>query len=203
MLFNSFTYLLFLPLVVLLHWAMPQRFRTWFLLVASYVFYMNWIPRYALLILFLTVVNYFIGLALAKNSNKRRLIFIIGLCFNLGALCFFKYAAFLVDSVWTAFNCFSDTQTSPPVVNILLPLGISFFTFEFIHYITDVYKGGAPIGNFKDFALFAAFFPTQIAGPIKRYQDFMKQMSHQLSFKQVDMSAGIFLILQGLYKKIV
>lgn len=234
MLFNSFTYLLFLPLVVLLHWLMPQRFRSWFLLAASYVFYMNWIPSYGVLILFLTIVNYFIGLSVGavaggtesaptqlpvfvppvptptpSLAKKRKIIFIAGLCFNIGALCFFKYAAFLVDSLWSAFHLFGWLRAgqSPPLlgadINILLPLGISFFTFEFIHYITDVYKGGAPILNFKDFALFAAFFPTQIAGPIKRYQDFSKQLTNQLSFKQVDIGAGIFLILQGLYKKIV
>jgi alginate O-acetyltransferase complex protein AlgI len=202
MLFNSFTYLLFLPLVFLLHWLMPRRLRSWFLLAASYLFYMNWIPQYGALILVLTVVNYFIGLAIVR-ARKQKLIFIVGLCFNLGALCFFKYAVFLVDSLWSVFHFVGWQQSAQPAINILLPLGISFFTFEFIHYITDVYKGGAPIRNFKDFALFAAFFPTQIAGPIKRYQDFSKQLSNQLNFKQVDIGAGIFLIFQGLYKKIV
>jgi alginate O-acetyltransferase complex protein AlgI len=109
----------------------------------------------------------------------------------------------LIDSLWSAFHWLGWQQTTEPVINILLPLGISFFTFEFIHYITDVYKGGKPITNFKDFALFAAFFPTQIAGPIKRYQDFTKQLTEQLTFKQVNWRTGIFLILQGLYKKIV
>src|SRR5262249_34051573 len=134
--------------------------------------------------------------------------------------CFFKYATFLTDSLWSAAVCFTSViktilpansflaQLHPhswqqPAIDILLPLGISFFTFEFIHYITDVYKGGAPIRNFRDFALFAAFFPTQIAGPIKRYQDFTKQLANQLTFKQVDIGSGLFLILQGLYKKIV
>jgi len=203
MLFNSFTYLLFLPAVVLLHWLMPPRLRSWLLLAASYLFYMNWIPAYGALILLLTVVNYFIGRALAKDGQQKKLIFVCGLCFNLIALCFFKYAAFIIESLWSAMHWFGWQQNNQPAVNILLPLGISFFTFEFIHYITDVYKGGEPIVNFKDFALFAAFFPTQIAGPIKRYQDFTKQLAHQLTLKQVDFGSGIFLILQGLYKKIV
>ncbi len=116
----------------------------------------------------------------------------------------FKYAAFLVDSIWSTAHCFEGIEGwQQPAINIILPLGISFFTFEFIHYITDVYKGGAPVRNFKDFALFAAFFPTQIAGPIKRYQDFVKQLEHQIGFKQIDFAGGIFLVLQGLYKKIV
>jgi len=213
-LFNSFTYLVFLPIVVAIYWAVPARFRTWLLLVASYLFYMNWIPSYGLLIIFLTLINYGLGLAIAKANERKRLILIIGLCFNLGALCFFKYANFVAENIWAAIcasNQFLHTlmpnmavsNLDKPVVNILLPLGISFFTFEFIHYIVDVYKGSTPIYNLKNFALFAAFFPSQIAGPIKRYQDFMRQLEHPLSLRQADFKGGIFLILQGLYKKIV
>lgn len=214
MLFNSFTYLVFLPIVVAIYWVVPARFRTGLLLLASYLFYMNWIPAYGLLIVFLTLVNYGLGLAIAKAKERKRLILIIGLCFNLGALCFFKYANFVAENVWTIVsgtNHFLNSQMpnwaiynwDKPVVNVLLPLGISFFTFEFIHYIVDVYKGSTPIYNLKNFALFAAFFPSQIAGPIKRYQDFMTQLGHPLSLRQADFRGGIFLILQGLYKKIV
>ncbi len=214
MLFNSFTYLVFLPIVVALYWVIPARFRTWLLLVASYLFYMNWIPVYGLLIIFLTLVNYGLGLIIAKANKNRKLILTIGLCFNIGALCFFKYASFLAENAWLAVYNGSQflhsvipaapiSQWQNPVVNILLPLGISFFTFEFIHYIVDVYKGSSPIYNLKNFALFAAFFPSQIAGPIKRYQDFMNQLGHPLTLKQADFGGGVFLILQGLYKKIV
>jgi len=208
MLFNSFTYLLFLPLVVLLYWTIPSRFRSWLLLIASYVFYMNWIPVYGLLIVGLTIVNYCLGLAISRFSRARKQILTLGLVFNIGSLCWFKYANFLIDSLWQSIHWLGQigaTQQSlpAPVLNILLPLGISFFTFEFIHYITDVYKGSPPIQNFKDFALFAAFFPSQIAGPIKRFQDFSKQMEHSVSFNESYFRTGIFLILQGLYKKIV
>ncbi len=215
MLFNSFTYLVFLPLVVALYWVVPVRLRTWLLLVASYLFYMNWIPVYGLLIVCLTLINYGLGLGIAKANKNRRLILTIGLCFNIGALCFFKYAAFVIENLWATarassvflHNFFPAVSSAElwknPTVNILLPLGISFFTFEFIHYIVDVYKGSPPIYNLKNFALFAAFFPSQIAGPIKRYQDFMTQLVHPLSFSQANFSGGIFLILQGLYKKIV
>ncbi len=198
---------------------MPPRWRNWFLLIASYLFYMNWLPAYGRLIFCLTVINYHLGLAIAGAVKRRRLILILGLCFNIGALCFYKYAAFLVDNVCSMthlsnnflrgiFPQVSAINWSEPTVNIILPLGISFFTFEFIHYIVDVYKGYVPMRNFKDFALFAAFFPTQIAGPIKRYQDFWKQLKepHVLNIfapNQVDFGGGIFLILQGLYKKIV
>ncbi len=130
---------------------------------------------YGLLIVFLTLVNYGLGLAIAKAKEKKRLILISGLCFNLGALCFFKYANFVAENIWSAIRSSNQflhsvmpnlavAHLDKPVVNVLLPLGISFFTFEFIHYIVDVYKGSPPIYNLKNFALFAAFFPSQIAG---------------------------------------
>lgn len=225
MLFNSFTYLVFLPAVVLLHWLLPKSFRKTLLLVASYVFYMHWMPAYGLLILALTFVNYLIGLKLPSlNQQDRKRFLVGGLVFNLGCLCFFKYANFVVDSLWqscrflaSVLHLLPAVQPSPhavpaffdltashsPALSILLPLGISFFTFEFIHYITDVYKGSAPIRNFRDFALFAAFFPSQIAGPIKRFQDFVKQLEHDNRFNWNYFNQGLFLIFQGLFKKIV
>lgn len=211
MLFNSFTYLVFLPLVVLLYWILPRSFGKTLLLVASYVFYMHWMPAYGLLILALTGVNYALGLGIAgRAENKKKGLLLWGLIFNLGCLCFFKYANFLVDSFWQAFKLVGTPLHIPgldfshsPALNIILPLGISFFTFEFIHYITDVYRGSAPIRNFRDFALFAAFFPSQIAGPIKRFQDFVKQLDHEINFDWSNFNQGMFLIFQGLFKKVV
>lgn len=212
MLFNSFTYLVFLPIVALLYWLSPASFRKTLLLIASYVFYMNWIPVYGLLILVLTLVNYLIGLAIGHYSKQRKELLIAGLVFNLGCLCFFKYANFLLDSLCQSiawFNAaigspkFSSVTSSSPALNIILPLGISFFTFEFIHYITDVYRGSKPVRNLGNFALFAAFFPSQIAGPIKRFQDFTHQLKQAPVFTQENFSTGLFLIFQGLFKKIV
>jgi alginate O-acetyltransferase complex protein AlgI len=209
MLFNSFTYLLFLPLVVALHWVLPARFRRALLLIASYIFYMNWMPTYGLLILALTVVNYFFGLGIARFTARKKPILIAGLIFNIGCLCFYKYANFLVGSLWEAAH-FSRTITGwpnvsldSPALNIILPLGISFFVFEFIHYITDIYRGSAPLKNFWHFALFAAFFPSQIAGPIKRFQDFDQQLKEQPRFSKEKFKEGISLIFLGLYKKMV
>jgi alginate O-acetyltransferase complex protein AlgI len=216
MLFNSFTYMLFLPLVVAIYWLCPRWMRPALLLVASYFFYMNWIPVYGLLILSLTVVNYFAGLAIHRFANHKKALLAVGLIFNLGCLCYFKYASFVVDSLWRvaewcthvvapAHFAWSAPANLPsePVLNILLPLGISFFTFEFIHYIVDVYRGSAPIKNFMHFALFGAFFPTQIAGPIKRFQDFTKQLVVQPVFSSSNFSSGVALIFLGLFKKMV
>ena len=217
MLFNSFTYLIFLPAVVALYWAMPNRFRTTLLLVASYVFYMSWKPAYGLLIFALTLINYAFGLALEKYQAKKaeqKRILIAGLIFNLGCLCFFKYANFLLGSVFSSIHwlnaLFMPGQADrwaetwkDPALKIILPLGISFFTFEFIHYIVDVYRGSSAVKNFRDFALFAAFFPSQIAGPIKRFQDFTHQLLEKPVFSSANFREGMFLILQGLFKKIV
>ncbi|MBX9771868.1 MAG: hypothetical protein K2X29_10880, partial [Candidatus Obscuribacterales bacterium] len=210
MLFNSFTYLVFLPIVVGLYWVLPPVFRRTLLLIASYLFYMNWKPAYGLLILALTIVNYFLGLGIHKFANKRKLILQAGLIFNLGCLCFYKYANFLLDSAWqgatwlhTGLHLPMNLPQTSPALDIILPLGISFFTFEFIHYIVDVYRGSAPVTNFRNFALFAAFFPSQIAGPIKRFQDFVQQMLTEPVFKPAYFQSGMFLIFLGLFKKIV
>lgn len=210
MLFNSFTYLVFLPLVVALHWALPPLGRRVLLLIASYVFYMHWMPTYGLLILALTLVNFFFGIALDKWAEQKKRILVSALIFNLGSLCFFKYADFLLKSAWSSLHLASDfvgwntgLAASSPTLNILLPLGISFFTFEFIHYLVDVYRGSKPMTNFFWFALFAAFFPSQIAGPIKRFQDFDDQLKSDHKFDPVAFREGIALILIGLFKKMV
>ncbi len=210
MLFNSFSYLVFLPLTVLVYWLLPSRFRTTLLLIASYLFYMNWIPAYGILIFALTILNFCLGLAIEKFPMSGRRLLTAGLVLNLGCLCFFKYANFLLDSLFQSMGFLGKFlhqeqmhATQAMHMNIILPLGISFFIFEFIHYIVDVYRGSKPVRNFRDFALFAAFFPSQIAGPIKRYQDFIAQLHKPSSFKQTSFAIGIFLILQGLFKKVV
>jgi len=215
MLFNSFSYLLFLPAVFILYWLSPVKYRKVLLLVASYFFYMSWKAEYGLLLLLLTVANYIFGLLIARSqaeekSGKAKNLLTAGLVFNIGCLCFYKYANFLLESLASFLHLSGKVvhnvaleSWSSPAFNILLPLGISFFTFEFIHYIVDVHRGSKPLKNFLDFALFASFFPSQIAGPIKRFQDFHKQMMEAPAFKNSQFREGIFLILQGLFKKVV
>lgn len=208
MLFNSFTYLLFLPVVVLLYWKLPRFVRPTLLLIASYVFYMHWNVGYGLLILLLTVSNFFIGIAMDKFRSKAKPIMTGALVFNLGCLCFFKYANFLLSSAWEALKfgsalIGSPTAATAPALNILLPLGISFFVFEFIHYLVDIYRGAKPLTNLWHFALFAAFFPSQIAGPIKRFQDFLDQLHKESSFDSAQFNEGLSLIFIGLFKKMV
>ena len=210
MLFNSFTYLVFLPIVVALYWVLPAIARRVMLLIASYVFYMHWKPAYGLLIFGLTIANFFFGIAIDRWKPQRKPILTAALLFNLGSLCFFKYADFLLKSVFdllhfsgSVFGFSNAIPANSPALNILLPLGISFFTFEFIHYLVDVYRGAKPLTNFWWFALFAAFFPSQIAGPIKRFQDFDEQLKANHKFDPVLFKEGLALIFVGLFKKMV
>lgn len=209
MLFNSLAYLVFFPIVLGLYWVSPKSCRRLLLLVASYIFYMSWIPVYGLLVAAMTVANYFLAIALHRFQSISKPLFVLGIVGNLACLFYFKYANFLIsslDSVKQFVNSylpgFGSQIVSLQSMDIILPLGISFFAFEFIHYLTEVYKGGKPIAGFVDFGLFAAFFPSQIAGPIKRYKDFVDQLAKEVSFKKADFTEGLTLLLQGLFKKV-
>jgi alginate O-acetyltransferase complex protein AlgI len=201
MLFTSAEYLLFLPLVVALYWILPQRFRLPMLLIASYGFYMSFMPILILVIGAMTIFNFFWGKVLAK-SPQSRLILGVGITVNLLILAYYKYANFLADSL---SHLVKLTGAADPhwAFNIILPLGISFFTFEYIHYLFEIRRGNKPIDSFVLFSLFAAFFPTQIAGPIKRYPDFVAQMKAENKLKLSYFDEGIPLIIIGLAKKLL
>jgi alginate O-acetyltransferase complex protein AlgI len=205
MLFNSVSYLIFFPVVFAVYWLAPNAVRRPILLIASYYFYMSWLRIYGLLLFALTAVNYLLGLMLDRFRERGKIVLAAGLLINLGTLCFFKYTNFILCSCASALNWLSPwlgKAPEMPAANILLPLGISFFAFEFIHYITDIYRGDKPIRNPVDFGLFAAFFPSQIAGPIKRYQDFMHQLEVPARLSPGSFHNGMTLIVQGLFKKI-
>jgi alginate O-acetyltransferase complex protein AlgI len=172
------------------------------LLVACYIFYMSWKPVYGLLMFGLTVINYLLGLLIARSKLKRKLFLFIAIALNLLTLAFFKYAYFARDTA-DAMGSHFGLHVPPVGWNIILPLGISFFVFEFIHYVSDVYKGSEPVRSFKEFALFASFFPTQIAGPIKRYQDFIPQLSNPSFPSLSTVEKSFYLILGGLLKKVL
>jgi alginate O-acetyltransferase complex protein AlgI len=202
LLFNSIAYLVFLPVVVCLFWLTPARFRAPLLLVASYFFYMWWKPIYGLLIVTLTAINYFFGLQLGGRMKGKRWFLIVALATNLLVLGYFKYAYFTWD-IMNQIRGWLHQPTMEASFNIILPLGISFFVFEFIHYIVDVYKGHEPIRSPINFALFPSFFPTQIAGPIKRYQDFIPQLARTAGLTLAEFNDSVELILVGLFKKVV
>jgi D-alanyl-lipoteichoic acid acyltransferase DltB (MBOAT superfamily) len=206
MVFSSLNYLIFLPVVLFAYWLTSGSLRKVVLLIASYIFYMSWLPAYGLLLLAMTLFTYFAALFIDRYRGQKILLW-LALSFNLLILAYYKYAEFLCRSFFTlispaqkAFNftAFHDNHVS----TIILPLGISFFAFEFIHYCIDVHRGGRPIKNPLDFALFSSFFPSQISGPIKRYQQFAEQLSERKTLSQEDVSAGCGLIVRGLFKKV-
>jgi alginate O-acetyltransferase complex protein AlgI len=210
LLFNSFEYLVFLPVVVLAYWLAPRQAKPVLLIAASYFFYMYSFKVYGLLLLGLTVANYLLGLLVYKFDKRewRRLILIAGIALNLSMLGLFKYTNFILESINSSCAWLGHALALPidkgvgiSDLPIILPLGISFFVFEFIHYLVDIYKGSKPVKNPLRFALFASFFPSQIAGPIKRYQDFDKQLDEKPAVTFDQFSAGLFLIAQGLFKK--
>lgn len=209
MLFNSLAYLAFFPVVLALYWVCPNSVRRPLLLVASYIFYMSWIPVYGLLLGLMTLVNYVLALMIARFASVAKALFVLGIIINLSCLLYFKYASFLVSSLNSIAASISHYLPSMSFqllsarsMDIILPLGISFFVFEFIHYLTEVYRGGKPITGIVDFGLFVAFFPSQIAGPIKRYQDFVQQLGKSVKFDKEQFTCGLTLLLQGLFKKV-
>ncbi len=202
MLFNSLQYLVFLPIVFISFWLVPHRFRVPLLLVASYVFYMSWRPVYGLLILGLTAANFVMVNCLAKSEKHKKAWLAATVAVNLITLGIFKYSGFGLTSVKETLGLM-HVDWREPHLHIILPLGISFFVFEFIHYVAEIYKGKPLVKSFSEFALFASFFPTQIAGPIKRYQDFIPQLSIPAKFKWEYLDEGMQLILMGLAKKVL
>jgi alginate O-acetyltransferase complex protein AlgI len=197
MLFASVEYLVFLPIVVALYWAAPSRFRNALLLVASYVFYMSFVPIYGALIFGLALANYGLGLWIARTSRPKAVL-ALAIALDLGVLAFFKYTNFFVGEA----SRLAGADASWFTLQVILPLGISFFTFEFVHYVVDIYRGSVPIHDFTNFHLFASFFPSQIAGPIKRFQPFNAQLRPQPPFDAVLFEEGIWLIARGLAKKV-
>lgn len=203
MLFASLQYMLFLPAVVLLFWFLPKSFRMPMLLIASWYFYSCWCPPMVLLIIAMTVANFYMGRMLSRApKEKKRTIFGVGTALNLLCLGVFKYGNFAVTNVSSVVGFVSGNDPHW-TLNIILPLAISFFTFEFIHYLFEIYRGNKPIDSFVLFSLFAAFFPTQIAGPIKRYPDFVKQMTAERPFDISLFDRGLMLIIIGLAKKVL
>jgi alginate O-acetyltransferase complex protein AlgI len=202
LLFNSLEYLIFLPLAWTAFWSIRSR-RVELMLVASYVFYASWSIPYAVMVFGLVVVNYLFGLALARSGNARRLMLGVFIAFDLGVLGVFKYLDFGIASFADAANTLVGTSLAPTAIGFVLPLGISFFTFEFIHYLVDVYRGDLPVHSFSKFHVFVAFFPTQIAGPIKRFQQFVPSLASLDRFDAGLAREGLWLIARGLAKKVL
>ena len=208
MLFNSLDFAIFLPIVFILYWLVTQRNLKWqnaLVVMASYVFYGWWDWRFLSLIIFSTVVDYTIGRQLQTESSnsKRKLLLWSSILINLGFLGFFKYYNFFIDNFVQAFSFFGQS-IQPNTLNIILPVGISFYTFQTLSYTIDVYKKKLePTKDFIAFSAFVSFFPQLVAGPIERATNLLPQFYERRKFEYAKAVDGMRQILWGLFKKVV
>lgn len=206
MVFNSFEFFVFFLVVLAFYFAFAAYFRVqnFLLLMASYVFYGWWDWRFLGLIWLSTVIDYFCALKLdqASSSSRKKLFLGISVVSNLGILGFFKYFNFFVDSLIRLGGVFG-TAVDFPLLHIILPVGISFYTFQTMSYTLDVYRGKLqPTRRFFDFALFVAFFPQLVAGPIERASHLLPQVMRKRTYSWEHAMEGSYLIGWGLFKKV-
>lgn len=210
MLFNSFDFAVFLPLVFLLYWSVFSkniRRRNIFLLAASYVFYGFWDWRFLGLIALTSVSDFFLAhfihLTPGENVKRRKLLLILSFAVNLSVLGFFKYCNFFIESFVSVFR-FLGRDINCGTLDIILPVGISFYTFQSLSYTLDVYyKRLEPTGKLFDFMAFVAFFPQLVAGPIERARNLLPQFASPKVFDYDDARYGLILMVSGFFKKIV
>jgi alginate O-acetyltransferase complex protein AlgI len=206
MVFNSYTFIAFFIVMLILH-NLPFSWRTKKinLLIGSYIFYAAWNPPFILLLWLSTVVDFFVGKSLytQQNKHKRKLLLVISLIGNLGMLCFFKYGGFILDNFTHLVNTFGINY-HPAKPNIILPAGISFYTFTTLCYTIDMYKRESkPVESILDFSLFVTFFPHLVAGPIVRPPQLVPQFETPRKATQQQLLQGLLLITLGLFMKVV
>ena len=210
MTFNSLEYFIFLPLIFILYWfVFNKKVKTQNLLVlaGSYFFYGLWDWRFLFLILASTVVDYFVGIYIYKNKENKsiqKMLLWASIIFNVSLLGFFKYYNFFADSFMDMFQLFGYTIKSAWTLKIILPVGISFYTFQTMSYSLDIYyKRIQPTRDFLSFATFVAFFPQLVAGPIERASNLLSQITNKRKYDYNQTVEGLKLILWGLFKKMV
>ncbi len=206
MLFNSLTFLLFLGWVLLVHSApLPWKLKKQHLLVASYLFYAVWNPPFVILLWLSTVLDWYAarGIDRSESSTTRRGWLMASILLNLGLLSYFKYGTFLLENFVQLAAALGITYV-PPTQDIILPVGISFYTFQTLSYSLDVYlRRAKPARSFLDFALFVTFFPQLVAGPIVRPTDLLPQFATPRKATPVQLGWGLLLVTIGLFEKVV
>ncbi|PWA04850.1 MBOAT family O-acyltransferase [Flavobacterium psychrotolerans] len=208
MFFNSLNFALFLPIVFVLYWFVMNRsykLQNILLLVSSYFFYACWDWRFLFLLIFSTVLDYYTGLKMsdAKNQKSKKFWFWLSISTNLGFLGIFKYYNFFATSFADAFSHFG-WQVNPWTLKVILPVGISFYTFHGLSYVIDIYKDRIKAEqNFIDYSVFVSFFPLLVAGPIERATHLLPQIQRKRTFDYTKAVDGLKQILWGLFKKVV
>jgi alginate O-acetyltransferase complex protein AlgI len=200
--FTSLHFLLFFPLAVLVYYLLPYRWRWVFLLLVSYAFYINWHPIYALVLVGVTVVSYFSGLLIQRSEHGGRGWLAVGIVLTLASLVFFKYSNFINDSVSGALS-WAGVQWKMPQMKLLMPVGISFYTFMAVGYMVDVYRRTVvPERNFPMYALFLSFFPQVTSGPIGRAGQLIPQLREPGLFSRDNVIVGLKMMLWGYFMKL-
>ncbi len=205
MLFNSLHFAIFLPIVFIIYWILPNKYRWPLLLAASYYFYMSWNIKYVFLILFTTGVSYFAAIALEKTESpqQKKAILLSSIAACLGVLFIFKYFNFFFESLSNLLGIIS-IPLHPITLKLLLPVGISFYTFQSLSYVVDVYRGEIVAEHhFGIYATFVSFFPQLVAGPIERTNNLLPQIKAEHKFDYERAMYGLKLMLWGYFKKIV
>lgn len=204
MLFNSFSFLVFFPIVCILYFVLPQKFRWAWLLLASCIFYMAYIPWFILIIGSTIVIDFFAGRWIeSAKGNTRKYFLLASLVANIGILFFFKYFHFFIDNIILLSQYF-NIHLQQPNWHILLPVGLSFHTFQAMSYTIEVYRGNQTSEkHFGIYALYVMFFPQMVAGPIERPQHMLHQFYKEHHFDEARIVSGLRLMLWGFFKKIV
>lgn len=202
MLFNSISFLLFFPIVSILYWGMPYKYRNVFLLLASYFFYMSWEPTYAILIIFTSLSTWICAIITELTEKYKKAIITICIFINLLILFLFKYYNFAIDIISSIISL-SYFRINIPYSRYLLPVGISFYTFQCIGYIIDVYrKDIKPEKNFINYAVFVSFFPQLVAGPIERAKNLLPQFHTKHIFNGDTFIDGLKMMIWGYFMKL-
>ena len=203
MLFTTWHFALFLPVVLIAYYALAHRWQNYLLLAASYFFYGCWDWRFLLLLMFSTCTDYLCGLGIESGPQRRKKLLLgLTLAINLSILGFFKYFNFFVDSAGHLLTA-GGFHANLPVLKVILPVGVSFYTFQSISYVVDVYRGKAKAErDFLLYALFVSYFPQLVAGPIERAAHMLPQYRNPRIVDNEKFSSGLMLILLGLFKKL-
>ena len=205
MLFNSFQFLFFFPIVTLLYFLLPHRFRWLHLLIASCLFYMAFIPVYIFILFFTIIVDYIAGIMIEKDTGpNRKLYLILSVAVNVGLLAFFKYFNFFTENVNDLLSLLHIASRPIPSLNIILPVGLSFHTFQAMSYTIEVYRGNQKAErHFGIYALYVMFYPQLVAGPIERPQNLLHQFHEEHKFNSQYLLIGLRLMMWGFFKKLV
>lgn len=204
MLFNSLQFLVFFAFVVSFYYAIPHRSRWVILLLASSYFYMVFVPEYILILFGIILIDYLAAFLIDRTKGAaRKFSLAISLVVNLGVLCYFKYYNFFLDNIASLLDSF-HLQNPLPFINVVLPIGLSFHTFQAMSYTIEVYRGNQkPEKHIGIYALYVLFFPQLVAGPIERPQNLLPQFHKEQVFSNINLRTGLLLMAWGFFKKVV